>query len=519
MFALQFLFPTGRYHATPWGRHVNEAAVAWPPEPYRILRALIAAYWRKGGREKFAEVRLAQLIDRLAEAPPSFYLPDAVHAHSRHFMPAPVKKTLVFDAFARFDPDDPIVAVWPELTLADDEFALAQHLARSLAYLGRAEGWVDADALTDYDVLKVNCQPHRDLHATTFEASGKRVKLHTLTPLRAADWTAQRKYHLEHSTTRPGTKAHRNFEDTLPERLADALAVETSQIQVAGWSAPPAAQRILYVAPELGTLPRRRITRSSRHDTMNDQPMPTVARYVLAGRPRPPVTETIKIAEIMRAAAMSRFGYDDKKRRLAPPIISGKKCDGNRLRSGAHQHAFFLPEDADGDGQIDHVIIYAEGGLDGTTRAKLDLITKLYHQKNRETEQGRRDWRLALEGFGDRDSFIDSRLLGEGHEWTSATPYLMPWHRKKRFGVPEMIRRACVIRNLPEPETIELQPAGSTAGGFTVLQFHRFRSRRGLTQPDTHGAFVTLKFRQPVRGPLAFGFSCHFGLGLFRRSD
>jgi len=40
--AISFKFPAGRYHATPWGRHVNEGAVEWPPSPWRILRALEA---------------------------------------------------------------------------------------------------------------------------------------------------------------------------------------------------------------------------------------------------------------------------------------------------------------------------------------------------------------------------------------------------------------------------------------------------------------------------------------------
>ena len=66
MFALAFRFPAGRYHATPWGRNVNEADVAWPPEPWRLLRALIAAYWRKGNHELWSENDLALLIDRLA---------------------------------------------------------------------------------------------------------------------------------------------------------------------------------------------------------------------------------------------------------------------------------------------------------------------------------------------------------------------------------------------------------------------------------------------------------------------
>jgi CRISPR-associated protein Csb2 len=54
MIALCLCFPAGRYHATPWGRHVNEAALAWPPEPVRILRALIACHHRKADTELFA---------------------------------------------------------------------------------------------------------------------------------------------------------------------------------------------------------------------------------------------------------------------------------------------------------------------------------------------------------------------------------------------------------------------------------------------------------------------------------
>ena len=39
---LQLRFPGGRYHATPWGHHVNEGLIEWPPSPWRLLRALIA---------------------------------------------------------------------------------------------------------------------------------------------------------------------------------------------------------------------------------------------------------------------------------------------------------------------------------------------------------------------------------------------------------------------------------------------------------------------------------------------
>ncbi|MFZ2345189.1 MAG: type I-U CRISPR-associated protein Csb2, partial [Candidatus Microthrix parvicella] len=41
---VQVSFPLGRYHATPWDRHVNEGAVEWPPSPWRMVRALIAVW-------------------------------------------------------------------------------------------------------------------------------------------------------------------------------------------------------------------------------------------------------------------------------------------------------------------------------------------------------------------------------------------------------------------------------------------------------------------------------------------
>jgi CRISPR-associated protein Csb2 len=48
------------------------------------------------------------------------------------------------------------------------------------------------------------------------------------------------------------------------------------------------------------------------------------------------------------------------------------------------------------------------------------------------------------------------------------------------------------------------------------VHFHRFRSRRGLRQPDRQGAFFELELRDPISGPLALGFAAHYGLGLFQ---
>ena len=165
------------------------------------------------------------------------------------------------------------------------------------------------------------------------------------------------------------------------------------------------------------------------------------------------------IAEIMRLAAMAKFGWtmiDGKRRPNAPSVISGYGDDGKPLRDDGHAHAFWLPEDADGDGEIDHIVVYAPAGLDGDCRKTLDLVTKLWIEKrprddeDEAADSGRKEWRLALEGFGRPEDFAAANaLFGSSKTWRSTTPYLMPWHAKKGFGWAEQIARELEERGLP----------------------------------------------------------------------
>src|SRR5882724_3619471 len=137
MLAIAFTFPAGRYHATPWGRHVNEADVAWPPDLWRITRALVAVWHRKLDPQRFRYEDLQLLLASFAIAEaPSFRLPEiAIPTHTRDYMPGKGdKRTLVFDAFARIAKDDPIVMSWPNLTLADRQNELLDALLENLGF-------------------------------------------------------------------------------------------------------------------------------------------------------------------------------------------------------------------------------------------------------------------------------------------------------------------------------------------------------------------------------------------------
>src|SRR3990167_10794856 len=115
MIAISFRFLAGRYHATPWGRHVNEGAVEWPPSPWRILRALVATWKRTLPDVPESEVR--PILETLAHTPPDFALPPAATGHTRHYMPwfkkGPGDRTKVFDAFVAVAPDTDVVVAWP----------------------------------------------------------------------------------------------------------------------------------------------------------------------------------------------------------------------------------------------------------------------------------------------------------------------------------------------------------------------------------------------------------------------
>ena len=544
MFALIFRFPAARYHATPWGRNVNEADVAWPPEPWRLLRALIAAYWRKGDRERWSEENLAFLIDTLAETLPVYHVPEGViHAHTRHYMPigklgkGREKTTLVFDAFVRLRKGATIVAAWPAVTLDVNIFALGADLASAIGYLGRAESWAECDAVTDWNG-EVNCRP------AASEFAGDPVQL--LAPLSPTQYAAERERligdaaaHICANAKKPpmakklAGEVMKTFwstgsqKDTLPTRLADALALDTADYQERGWSRPPAARAAVYTRtaeaiPDV--VPRvfagRRLS-TARRD------IPTVARFLLAGRPLPRVEDTVKIGECMRLAALSQFGwrYDANGRKIpkAPWQVSGRGNDNEPLRDPSHAHAFWLPEDADSDGLIDHVSVFIADGINRSVRSRLDRITRLWIAPKQRPEDAEtkhtaiKEWRLALEGFGKPSDFSGSAsIFNTTAQWRSATPFMAAGHLKAT-GHRGEARRLLERRGFDLEGTEIAEVPTIVAGGAErrAIHFHRFRSRSREHQPDTAGAFLAIVFSRPIEGPLALGYGSHFGLGLF----
>ncbi len=544
MFALVFVFPVNRCREPRWGNYVNEARVPWPPEPWKVLHALVASYEGRKNSYLWERNDLDVLISALAENPPSYRLPKAVVYRTSWRK----KKIPVFDALLQLPEGERLVMIWPEIKLNHKLFEFASWIAEGIGYLGRTERWSGCTAINNWSPEENDLICHPAI-ATTEKVIGNPARV--IAPLRASDYSTERARLITEFEKRlcdetrvsgkspPSEKILRKkyFQEigpTLPELLVDALALEMGDYLKYGWNRPPASREVLYLLPEesySSSAPRQDCT--SRHRNIKTQNRYTVARYLLAGRPLPQIEDAVKIGELMRLAALSKFGWEtvestgDRKPK-APSIISGRDTDGKPLRNYSHSHAFWFPEDADGDGYIDHVTVYAPEGLDDNVRSRLDRITRLWTNQSSADKNGSGscEWRLALEGFGNPQDFSNSsKIFGMSRIWVSSTPFLATGHLKKNSGYAGEVKRLLKRRKMiceSLADGVQVESMQSISIGGTVRHtsnFHRFRSRRGEKQTDTQGTFLRLNFPEAIAGPVSLGFACHFGLGLFERAS
>ena len=256
MTVLELRFLAGRFHATPWGRHVNEGAVEWPPSPWRLLRALIATWYLKA-QDEVGRDTVSAVIAALSAQNPRFVLPPAGQGHTRHYLPfnegKNEKTTKVFDTFIQLAPQDAVLVAW-DVTLSQEQLTALRTLANRLGYFGRAESLVEARVLDGVEQIKANAEP---LTEDTTPAPGKEL-VRLLAPLTAADYADWRCDFMAKAEATLGPKptaAQRKKLPSLPTELFDALHADTGDLQAAGWNLPPGAAYVNYTRDEKAFAP------------------------------------------------------------------------------------------------------------------------------------------------------------------------------------------------------------------------------------------------------------------------
>lgn len=487
MIGLEVRFLAGRYHGTGWHQAHNEGIPEWPPSPWRVLRALVSAAYA----EELPTAKVHALLEKLRGLP-RYRLPAASEAHTRHYMPEreglKETKTKIFDAFVAVAggarAPEPLTIGW-DAVLDDDERALLAQLARKITYLGRAESWAEVEVVEVADA-QWNCQPDEErasAHTTTLLAPASAPEL--------AAWAAEQP---------PPQKG-----PDVPRNLWDVLTFEGERYRGEGWSDVPGTQRARYVF-ENAPFRRAVVPRPARPAVAR----PTVARFAIRSAVLPRVEDALLVTERLREAAMSR---SKKLCGDARPVFSG-----HGMEASDHHHAMYLATDEDGrrPGFIDHLTISARAGFDEEDARALQSLRRLWGK-------GGHDLELILVGLGQPSDFGISAprhapLLGASRFWQSTTPFIPTRHPKQVRGVEidgiaDQLRRACV--QLIGAAPLEIEKLEPRAGRPEWLRFRRRRRAGGGRRGPDWAVGARLVFAEPVRGPIALGYGCHFGLGLF----
>jgi CRISPR-associated protein Csb2 len=462
MTCIELRFPANRYHANPWGRHVNEGVVEWPPSPYRLLRALYDVWKRKYPDVPDGEIHA--LLTALAGVDPEFHLPRCFPSHTRSYLSSNAEdvtdKNLIFDGFLALEPDQFCMITWPGIDLSPAQSALLDRLLGGLNYLGRSESWIAARVAAAGSAAGMRCAP-----AAQSEESG------TMVPVACV------RAETEYSEKRP---------------WLDALTFSTTEL-VKGKerrNSPPLLKQVRYVLPKDA---HRAPAAPARHASISH----TVIRLRLDGKVLPLATATIEVAEQIRTRLMGAHKTvrgDDN----VSPLFHGRGPDGSPDKT--HSHLYILPG-SNAKGRIDRVLLLSRKAPFSNEERRSALRVRSLWQSD-----GRPEVRCVLTDEMDADGLSRSAVV------VSATPFVSPRHSRRGRGLEwlkDEVRRECRYHGLPEPESVE--PWHNPHAIFEWIEYRR--NRKGDSPRPGYG--FKLRFAQPVSAPFSIGYGAHFGLGQF----
>lgn len=461
-------FPWGRYHATPWGRHVNEGAVEVPPSPWRLLRALYAVWCTRA--PELDEETVHGLLARLAE-PPTFYVPRHGVSHTRHYFPdmahrsgsPSVDRTL--DAFAVFERDAELGVRWPFELTAPQRAAL-ERLAGSIPYFGRADSLCSGSLPTEWKP-----GPHE-----------------TWVPVDVADSI---------DDDAPVTSV---LAPDLPLQL-DALLARPVDVRKGGLLFPAGTHLLAYQrthqAPRLRPQPRR-------HGELA-----TAVRFSVLQAGLPPRTDSLIYTDLLRQAALSKLNRLPEERILTQ--LGGRTADGTAMTG--HGHGHYLPLITT-DLRVGGLVVWVPNGLPDDELKALTSVDRLYSNVNP-------DWRLTVRvaGIG-TPAQVAPELMAQppAAVWRSVTPFTPSRYPKRHASQPDYLRTEIANelhnRSLPTLRVVTpLDEEWQSWRRYRPSARMRRDARQGqATRPSE---FLRIELAEPIHGPLALGHLSHFGLGLF----
>jgi len=547
MTTIQLTFPWGRYYAHPWGINPTRLREAeWPPSPWRLLRALVSAWFRAHpGQVPSAEC--IALVEALGRELPDIGVGKVSFGHTVHWQPnygatakednaeAAYKNTRHENHFAAVH--GPVVFRWQDVSLTPELESLLKSVLTELTYFGRAESLCHAEV----------CPPDAG-------ESGKETGWCLPTDGRKISATCRDVF-----CPKPGAapSGEWNFQftdlwmrrkdldkhnpDNAPAHLVDKLLSSDMKLDGAEWR----SYQMPDGWPHKWIVRTPLISRSTKKLAPSDGPK--VAHYLCFSlQCRVPLLPKfiVPISESFRAAA-NRHLCKVHGNGTASFALFGHAKDRPNDAVGDHQHAFYLPMAAHdrANGPLKKLHVWCPYGF---TQAEIEILLRISHLAWGSGKYPVRPvlTELAKEPPADAP-FSTGRMASR--LWRIASPFVPPRYFYRRVGdrltikdndQPEFQLLECLRAiGIEAAGEVRRIPLGSqqTATGQTLWEIVRtpvgeeehFRDATHVSvhrpgSSTTHererrvGYFFEIESKEPVtlRVP-ALGHSCHFGLGLF----
>jgi len=500
---LRLTFPWGRYYAHPWGQNPARITEAeWPPSPWRLLRAIAAAWFQANpGREPSNQ--LLQALEILGRELPTFVLPKVSFSRAVHYQPnfgATANDDAALAKYKRVRHENHFAAVGGDVLVrwkldGLDEATrtsvcdFVNDVAGRMTYFGRAESVCEVsvedgetEGPSEARVALQNSQPCRQISPACRD-----VFCPNPTDFRASDLWKRRD-----SKVADGLARKHLVQDLIdaPQPLPDGTAWY-SYCMPAGW-------------------PQEWVVRNAPPPSRKPKQGKVIAHFLefsLQCRIPVPAKHTVSIAEMFRDAALRNHGQSSF-------ALSGH--DRPDDAKGHHTHAFYLPL-PDATGQL--LAKLQVQSIYGFTQREVNALMSVGALRWADGRFPARPVLLRVE-----------RDIPEGVRstvWQSKTPFVPPryWYRKKlaegrvrELDSPESQLRQCLIENGIDASGAQIARVDVASAGWDVCKVHLPKQvRTADAEPDRRiGVFLSVDFPVPVAMPYpSFGHSCHFGLGQF----
>ena len=545
MITIRLTFPWGRYYAHPWGINPTRLREGeWPPSPWRLLRALVSA-WFKAHPGQVPNPDCTALVEALGRELPQIGMGKISFGHTVHWQPnygAASSEEKVEASYKNTRHENHFVAVagavlfrWEQVELQPATRQLLESLLAELSYFGRAESLCHAELGSDEPLLSDVgwCLP-------SFSSDGVNAARKISASCRDVFCPNPETFQITDLWSRRAD-IENNDPNNAPQHLVDALLSADMKAEGAAW--------VSYQMP--AGWPEKWVVRTPRTSKPANKPAPSegpkVAHYLCFSlQCRVPLLPKfiVPLSEEFRHEA-SRHLRNVHGKEAPSFALFGHPEHRPADAKGDHQHAFYLPMSARNaaEGFLSELHVWCPYGF---TQAEIEILLRI----------NRLDWgggkypvRPVLSALSKEPPSDAPFSTGKtvSRLWRSASPFVPPRYFYRNTGSkltlkandqPEYqlveclkaagIKTAGEIRRIPlqgrNPHEGQAQwdivrtpesedPILSDTASVTV---HRPGSSEARGKERRVGMFLEIEFAEPVSLPVpALGHSCHFGLGLF----